>query len=84
MICQGNRLAPKAVAELQKAKSLIVLLHHGGKQCFSFQSLIIMLTFSGKHLFFCGSPTLVCPMPLIILCQWLLHVSWKPTAGWAF
>lgn len=47
MICQNNRFAPKAVAELQKeAKSLVVLLLHGGKQCFSFQSLIVMLTFS--------------------------------------
>lgn len=47
MICQDNRLAPKAVAEPEKeAKSLMVLLLHGGKQCFSFQSLTVVLTFS--------------------------------------
>lgn len=47
MICQDNIFAPKAVAEPQKeAESLIVLLRHSGKQCFSFQSLTVMLTFS--------------------------------------
>lgn len=77
MICQDNRLAPKAVAEPEKeAKSLIVLLLHGGKQCLSFQTFTVVLTFSQwqSHIGVPHSSNDSAP-------KQLLRVSWKPT-GW--
>lgn len=80
MICQDDRFGPKAVAEPQKeTKSLIVLLHHGGKQCFSFQSLTVMLTFPWWQSHIGVPPVFNDSAP-----KWLLHVSWKPSAGCAF
>lgn len=64
---------PKSSSRASKeAKSLIVLLHHGGKQCFSFQSLIVMLTCSWWQ-----SHSGVPPIFNDSAPKWLLHVSFQ-------